>query len=272
MSQQTLKEKWMTVDQAGDPGFFVRFMDSLRGGSDDDPQHYRVVFELLEAREGGRFIDVGCGTGGAVRALARRVGEMGRVFGVDKSETMVEEARRRAEGVNLPVEFYVGDAHHLPFADNHFDGGFSLRVFEILEDPRKAVAEMVRVLRPGGRVFINAPDIDSWAIDASDREATRRILHYFCDHEANGWIGRQLPGICQEAGLLDVKVMPATGILTDFDLLYDLWLREIVERAQGAGAVTGEVTARWLADLKGRHRAGRFFCSQTQFRVTARKP
>jgi SAM-dependent methyltransferase len=272
LPQQNLKAKWNTVDQASDPGFFLRFMDSVRGGSDDDPEHYRPVFDLLDVHENERFLDVGCGAGGAVRALARRVGETGQVFGIDKSVTMIEEARKRAAGVNLPIEFYLGDAHHLPFADNYFDGSYSLRVFEIIGEPRQAVAEMVRVIRPGGRVVINAPDIDLWAIDASDRETTRLITHYICDHEANGWVGRQMPAFFQEAGLLDLKVVAVTGIITDFNLLYDFWLGELVERAQAAGAVPREAAARWLADLKERHGAGRFFCSQTQFRVSGLKP
>ena len=272
MPQQNLKAKWNTVDQASDPGFFLRFMDSVRGGSDDDPEHYRPVFDLLDVHENERFLDVGCGTGGAVRALAWRVGETGQVFGIDKSVTMIEEARKRAAGASLPVEFYVGDAHHLPFADNYFDGSYSLRVFEIIGEPRQAVTEMVRVIRPGGRVVINAPDIDLWAIDASDRETTRLIIHYICDHETNGWVGRQMPAFFQEAGLLNLKVVAVTGIITDFNLLYDFWLGELVERAQAAGAVAREAAARWVADLKERHGAGRFFCSQTQFRVSGRKP
>jgi ubiquinone/menaquinone biosynthesis C-methylase UbiE len=271
LSQQNLKSKWNTVDQASDPASFVRFMDSVRGATDDDPEHYRTIFDLLDIHEGERFLDVGCGTGGAMRALARRAGETVRVFGVDKSATMIEEARKRA-GKNPSIEFHVGDAHHLPFADNYFDASYSLRVFEIIEEPRKAVGEMVRVLRPGGRIVINAPDIDLWSIDASDREVTRLILHYMCDHEANGWVGRQMPAFCQDAGLVDIQVVPVTGVIKDFNLIYEFWLGEVVERAQAAGAVSREAVASWLADLHERQRAGRFFCSQTQFRVTGRKP
>lgn len=99
-----------------------------------------------------------------------------------------------------------------------------------------------------------------------------RILHYMCDHEANGWVGRQMPAFCKEAGLLDIQVVPVTGIITDFNLLYDFWLGEVVERAQAAGVISSEAAMSWLSDLQERERAGRFFCSQTQFRVTGRKP
>ena len=272
MTLQNLKTAWKTIDQSSDPDSFVRFMDTLRGGKDDHPDQYRAVFELLSVREGERILDIGCGTGGAVRALARLVGASGRVVGVDYSATMINEAQKRSASSELPVEFQTADAHALPFDDNSFDGSFSLRAFEILEDARQALVEMVRVIRPGGRIFINGPDIDMWAIDATDRDLTRKIVHYICDHETNGLVGRQLPGWCKELGLSEITVVPTTSVVTDLRLLFDLWLGGLVERAQKAGAITGEEASRWVNDLESRHEAGKFFCSQTVFRVIARKP
>src|SRR5687767_15023 len=173
---QNLKTAWMTIDQSSDPDSFVRFMDTLRGGKDDDPEQYRAVFELLGVREGEHILDVGCGTGGAVRALAPLVGESGRVAGVDNSATTIKAAPQRSASLALPIEYQTADAHSLPFDDNAFDGSFSLRAFEILDDPQQALAEMVRVTCPGGRIFINGPDIDMWAIDATDRHLTRKIV------------------------------------------------------------------------------------------------
>src|SRR5688572_26216385 len=158
-----LKIAWKTIDQSTDPDLFVRFMDTLRGGKDDDPDQYRAVFQLLSVHEGEKVLDVGCGTGGAVRALARQVGNSGVVVGVDYSATMINEALKRSAGLDLPVEYRKADAHSLPFDDNAFDACFSLRSFEILDDPRRALGEMVRVIRSGGRIFINGPDIDMWA-------------------------------------------------------------------------------------------------------------
>ena len=272
MTIQNLKTAWMTIDKSTDPDSFVRFMDTLRGGKDDDPDQYRAVFDLLSVSKGERILDIGCGTGGAVRALAPLVGDSGRVVGVDNSATMIKEAQKRSAGSALPVEYKTADAHSLPFDDNAFDGSFSLRAFEILQDPRQALVEMVRVTRPGGRIFINGPDIDMWAIDATDRDLTRKIVHYICDHETNGLVGRQLPGWCNELGLNEIAVVPLTSVVTDFRLLFDLWLGGLVERAQRAGAITEEEANRWINDLESRYEAGKFFCSQTVFRVIARKP
>lgn len=272
MTGKGFKAGWMSVDRETDPHYYVRLMDMIRGGREDDPAQYRAVFDALGVNAGERFLDVGCGTGGSVRALATRFPDVARAVGIDKSETMIAEARARTPAAGAAVEFQVADAHALPFPDDSFDGAFSLRVFEIIGEPRRALAEMARVLRPGGRVVVNGPDVDAWAIDSSDREVTRKIMHYACDHETNGWVGRQLPAWCGELGLTDISVAPIGICVTEFEPVYDLCLRAFTARAEAAGIVTAEEAARWVEDLRERDRKGQFFCSQMLFRVFARKP
>jgi ubiquinone/menaquinone biosynthesis C-methylase UbiE len=274
MAGMVFKEGWMAVDGDADPRRYVRLMDAARGGREDEPAQYRGVFEALGARAGDRVLDVGCGTGGAARALAASLPGVERVVGLDVSETMIAEARARTRksATSAPVEFVVGNAHAMPFPDGSFDGAYSTRVFEIIGDPRRALSEMARVLRPSGRLTVNGIDIDAWTIDSSDREVTRRVMHHACDVETNGWAGRQLPGWCKELGLADVCVTPVAAAFTEFDTLYEVVLRTFVENAEAADAVTSEEAARWVEDLRERDRRGRFFCSQTFFRVSARKP
>jgi len=272
MTSKGFKSGWMSVDGDADPYYYVRLMDMIRGGREDDPAQYRAVFDSLEVREGGHVLDVGCGTGGGVRALATRFPGVGRVVGIDKSETMVAEAlTRTVPDACAHVEFRVADAHDLPFPDASFDAAYSLRVFEIVGEPRRVLAEMARVLRPGGRIVVNGPDVDAWTIDASDREVTRKILHHACDFETNGWVGRQLPAWCKELGLADIHVAPVGICVTEFQPLYDLCLRAFAARAAAAGLVTPAEVEDWVKDLTERDRGGRFFSSQMLFRVSARK-
>lgn len=272
MTSEGFKSGWMSVDGDADPYHYVRLMDMIRGGREDDPAQYRAVFDSLEVRDGDRVLDVGCGTGGGVRALAKRFPGLGAAVGVDKSETMVAEARARTTAAERArVEFVAADAHELPFPEGSFDSAYSLRVFEIIGDPRRALSEMARVLRPGGRVVINGPDMDAWTIDAADRGVTRKVLHHACDFETNGWVGRQLPAWCKELGLADIQVAPVGICITEFEPVYDLCLRAFAERATAAGVVTEEEVARWVEDLRERDRTGHFFSSQMLFRVCARK-
>ena len=261
----------MSVDGDADPRHYVRLMDLARGGRDGDPAQYRGVFDTLAVVEGEHVLDVGCGTGGAVRALAAMVGGVGRVVGLDVSRTMVEEARARAANFAATVEFVLGDAHAMPFPDDMFDAAYALRVFEILGDPRRVLSEMARVLRPGGRLVVNGINMDAWTIDSPDREVTRRIMHHACDAETNGWVGRRLPRWCKELGLTDVRVTPVANAFHEFESLYELVLRTFVESAAAAGVVTADEAARWVEDLRERDRRGLFFCSQTFFRVAATK-
>ena len=110
----------------------------------------RNIAGQLQIKEGQRILDVGCGIGDAVQTLALLVGDTGRVVGLDNSALMIEEARKRTDGVSLPVDFRVGDAQQLTFADQTFDGCRADRVFMYLDDPRRALTEMIRVARSGG--------------------------------------------------------------------------------------------------------------------------
>jgi ubiquinone/menaquinone biosynthesis C-methylase UbiE len=262
----------VAIDQTSDPRYYIRFMDIVRKGNDSDPEQYRPIFELLAAREGETMLDIGCGTGGAVRALAPQVGSSGCVVGIDYSTTMLAEAEQRAAGLNLPIEYRLADAQALPFEDNTFDGCYATGVFEILPDPRQALAEMVRVTRPGGRLVVFGQDADGAVIDAEDRTVTRKFLHFVCDHELNGWIGRQLPGYAHELGLLDVNVVPAPSLVTDFSFIYDLLLCQLLESAQDAGVLSMTEVDAWVADQQARQQAGRCFICWGGFLVFARKP
>jgi len=106
--------------------------------------------DLAALGEGGRALDVACGTGDLTLELAARVGERGEVVGCDFSASMLELARRKAPG----IQFDQANALELPYPDDAFDAatvGFGARNFS---DLRQGLAEMARVVRPGGRVVV----------------------------------------------------------------------------------------------------------------------
>lgn len=124
------------------------------------------------------------------------MGRAGRVVGLDSSGIMLAEARNRVAGLNLPVEFCIGEAEHLSFPDNSFDGCRTERVLVHLKKPaRAALIEMVRVARPGARIVVYDADWGTLAFDVPGRMIMRKLLNFFCDSSGSRWIGRQLRGI-----------------------------------------------------------------------------
>ena len=110
--------------------------------------------ELAQVERGSRALDVCCGTGDLALALKDAVGPDGEVVGLDFSESMLEHARAKTAERGAEVSYVHGNALELPFEDGRFDAatvGFGIR--NVVDLPR-ALAELRRVVRPGGRVVV----------------------------------------------------------------------------------------------------------------------
>lgn len=226
------------------------------------------ILEALAPRAGDQLLDLGCGAGHDVLALARIVGAQGRVLGVDRSESLVEEAQRRAQeaGVNN-VEFRSGDAERLPLDDNSVDGCRSDRVLQYVPNMQLAVGELVRVTRPGGRVVVADTDWGASSFDCDDPQLSARIEDAWAATRANGQAGRRLLSLFVRAGLRNVRVTPhvsITGIFQDGDgdatvraFHLDL-VHNFAAQAVEAGTVAAEEASRWVALQQAAIADGRF--------------
>lgn len=268
MEQEASGFDFARVDETGHAQSFVEYLDTVAAAT---REYKRVTLELQQAHEGDTLLELGCGTGDDARILAGFVGSSGRVIGVDNSEAMIAEARRRAEGSGLPVEYRIGDADRLEFPDDTFDGCRSERVFQHLPDPRRALAEVIRVTRPGGRIVIADPDWETLVVDCSDRALMRRIRSFFCDSVGSGSIAHEMRGLMHELGLADITVTPLTVVLADYgaaDLMLEL--EKGIQRARDARAISEDERADWVAELRERDKDGRFFLALTGFATGAR--
>lgn len=122
------------------------------------------LLEWLAMPAGARWLDVGCGTGALSQAIVRRC-DPADVLGVDPSHGFVEHARAHVPG----ARFEVGDAVDLPPPDASFDAVVCGLVLNFVPDPARAVAEMARVVRPGGVVGVYVWDY------AQDMQMLRRF-------------------------------------------------------------------------------------------------
>jgi ubiquinone/menaquinone biosynthesis C-methylase UbiE len=259
------------VDLAADPRSFVRHLDQARSTQEILAAKLRT-FEMLKVKLGDHALDVGCGTGDDARALAKMVGKAGRVVGVDSSKTMVLEARRRARGLNLPLEFRLCDAHRLDFADKTFDACRADRVFMHLEDPRQALSEMVRVARQGARILVTEPDWETLVMASDDEAVADQIVKLIRSSIRQRRIAHYLPSLFKELGLLDVSIGAGTILMNDYQSANQAWrISRILEGAQTMGAVSARVAARWVNHLEHTSQAGRFFSACTGFGVVGTK-
>lgn len=255
------------VDQSTHPNLFVRYLEKAQE-NDALQMLKRQSYALLEATEGKHLLDIGCGIGDDVRALAQIVGSSGKAVGVDNSQTMLDEARKRSEGLEYPGEFHFGDIHHLPFADATFDGCRTERVLIHSNDPAQVLREMMRVVRPGSPIVVIEPDLDSVITHVSNHRLARKMTQWRCDSARNGWIGRQLPGLFRQCGLINIRIIPT--VMTDFKapettptLLISAQRRNILTEAEVAGIMT---------DFQQRGEQGQYFEFGVFFTVVGVKP
>ncbi len=129
-----------------------------------------LVLELAGPLEEKRLLDVGTGDGTYAIAAAERGAQ---VVGLDVSQEMLDAARLRAEQAGLELELREGWAEALPFDDGEFDLVLAVTILCFVAEPQKAVAEMARVLAPGGRLVL--ADLGRWSTWA----AWRRVKGVF---------------------------------------------------------------------------------------------
>jgi arsenite methyltransferase len=132
-------------------GYDAAEMDALPPRATESFAGVGNPLALGELRAGEVVLDLGCGAGMDSLLAARRVGPTGRVIGVDMTGAMVEKARANALAAGIGnVEFHLGEADHLPVDDRSVDVVISNGVFNLCRDKPGVLAEVFRVLRPGG--------------------------------------------------------------------------------------------------------------------------
>jgi ubiquinone/menaquinone biosynthesis C-methylase UbiE len=271
MPHDSFSSTFPDVDRAANAEKMVHYLKAV-SSLEMVKKYKRSTYDLLSVKPREHILEVGCGAGDDARALAQLVGREGRVVGLDLSQTMIADAQKKAVGLGTSLEFRQGDAHQLPFSDHTFDACRVDRVLQHLEDPQRAIAEMARVLKAGGRIAAAEPDWDTLVVDVPDRSLARKIIHHKCDSARQGWIGRRLKNIFSAVGLRDISVDTHTLVLTELPLADQfIGIRLAATNAAAGRAISeqeAELWRNWLDQSAGN---GSFFCSLTGFSVKGHK-
>jgi arsenite methyltransferase len=189
--------------------FIGQLADALPGIHMGGQDATHTLLDMCQLDATSRVLDVGCGPGNTACLIAEQYGS--RVHGVDISEVMIAKATERArrQGLSDKVEFRVADAFELPFEDSWFDVVILESVLTPLPgDKRQALAEMVRVLRAGGRIGVNESTVDP--------SAPPEVLALFAEHPAiHGYFTPQtLRSLFEESGLQVVQMTETKNVET----------------------------------------------------------
>jgi ubiquinone/menaquinone biosynthesis C-methylase UbiE len=172
-----------------------------------------AAFLLPSLRTGMRLLDVGCGPGSITRGLAERLAP-GEVVGVDLSRETLASARADAAARGLTnLRYEEASVYALPFPDASFDVAYAHQVTQHLCEPAAALAEMLRVVRPGGLLAVRDVDWATAVYWPHDPWIDRFIEVHFKTWYRNGGeprMGRRLRALFNAAGVVDLEISAVT--------------------------------------------------------------
>lgn len=193
----------------------------IHGSSPEEQRRLSLLNDLLNQKcleelnptPGDRILDVGCGLGQFSRVVANAVGADGCVLGIERNEQQYKQARKLADDSEERdlVEFRLGDALELPLKDQElgtFDIAYCRFLLEHLQDPARAVSQMVKGVRPGGRIFLADDDHDyfhPWPEPGGFRSLWQAYVHSYRLLGNDPHIGRRLVLLLREAGLKSIR-------------------------------------------------------------------
>lgn len=266
MNDPDVAHGFTSVDTQPRPDDWVRVLDKVAAEPFYAAYKQRLQ-ELLHPAAGGLFLEVGAGTGDA--ALALRSRWKAEVVAVDSSLTMIAQARTRG-----PAHAVVADGHQLPFGADRFDGAWADRVLQHVARPDRVLDELLRVVRPGGRIALADPDYDTQVLDIDDQELARRVLRFRADILLrNGTLAHRHAGLLASRGLDDITVEARTLVVRDPSAVDNVMgLRTWAHTAASRGHLELRDADRFVVQCDEAVRTGHFTYAVTFFLTAGTLP
>ncbi|MDH3826390.1 MAG: methyltransferase domain-containing protein [Desulfobacterales bacterium] len=228
----------------------------------------------LRLTPSAQVLMLGCGSGVEVRKLAGRSDFTGKVVGVDISPALIEAARRFAveEGVDKNVEFQVGDAHGLEYADDSFDVVIAHTLMSHLANPLAVIKEAARIVRPNCQIAIFDGDYASWTFGYSDPDFAKAMDETLIGFIVNNpRVMRTIPRLLSQAALTLEETIPhiftEVGTGSFFLGAAETYAPLIAQ----AGLLPADQVENWLAEQRKNNEKGTFFASGNYYAYLARR-
>jgi SAM-dependent methyltransferase len=232
-------------------------------------QRARVI-AALGAQPGERIVDLGCGPGLLAKDLAELVGRDGALECVDSSPSMIALAQGRCAAWPW-ARFRAGDVRALPFDAAQFDAAVCTQVYEYVPDVDRALRELRRVLRPGGRVVIVDTDWGSCVWHSGDPARMRRMIECWDTHCPHPHLPRYLDRLLEEAGLESSGHDVISILNTRYDPdTYSYGMIGVLSAYAARRLGESEANA-WAEDLRSRGARGEYFFSVNRYLFAAHR-
>lgn len=206
-----------SLDDSEDADFLIKSMYRMH----DLPAIQEIkdrAINLLKLQKGDSAIEVGSGLGLDCEAIGEIVGNEGKVVGIDASRLMQEEARRRTQQ-KPNIQYHIGDAANLNFPDDTFAASYADRLLVSQLQVNKVIDELIRVVKPGGKICATDIDVGSAVLFPYREKLTPILKERLQEIISNPFIGREIHHIFKQHGLTDIAVYPEAYVVRSFELV-----------------------------------------------------
>jgi SAM-dependent methyltransferase len=228
-----------------------------------------AVLQELNPRRGERVIEVGCGAGLLLRDIGLALGPHGLAAGVDVSPDQIAAAERECGGVPA-VKPMVCDIRGLDYPDSVFDAAVAVQVVEYIADAEGALAELRRVLKPGGRFLCLATNWDSAFWHGPPVGLTAEIAGAWEGHAPWPNLPARLPPMLARGGFANIRTLPVPIVNPNLhENTFAYWIARLMAAYAVENGVARARADAWLSALDEAEAAGEFFFSSVPILTTA---
>jgi ubiquinone/menaquinone biosynthesis C-methylase UbiE len=254
--------------------------DYLRHVATSGQEYKALSYELLQVAPGMKVLEVGCGIGADLPALAERVGSQGLVVGIESAYDLLEAARATIQGHgNIVVARGEVEALGSLGGEGHFQRVRADWALQRMVHPLQAVAEMWRVLEPGGLLLLIEPDWKALAVfpasprGGDDDQTLQAVLVWKQMQMPHALMGRQLKGVVQQLGYRErMEIQVGTMLLESWpEADRILRLSSAAQAFSAAYPAWGREVAGWLEAMKKAAAHGEFLAALPLFFARAWK-
>ena len=234
-------------------------------------QRLRTI-EALGVSHGEHLLDVGCGTGFLSHEMALIVGESGHVLGIDPDPGMIDATLDRCQGLSQ-VEALQGEATDIPGRSDSFDAATCTQVLLYVEDVPRALAEIHRCLKPGGRVAVLETDWRGMVSSSTNISVTRRIIDAWDATVASPNLPPKLNKLLTEQGFQAIRceAIPLLNTSLSDNSFSSNSLDWLAKTAYKKGVITKQEGQEWVSELRHQGTTDEYFFCLNRFLFVAVK-